>query len=298
MFVLILTTTAYAPLALLQGWLAHRRPVSTPLTQVVEAARQGFVGGVTWGDTWPALAGARRACWRCSARFALRGMRRHGRFEPTRRPLAARSELATARCRARCSARAGPRASATACPYAYTRPSPARYPWQWYWDSCFAAIVWRRFDRERSRAELETLLARCRPDGFIGHVDLLGPPDLAPAPRLLQRRLALGADDRDDPAAAARLGVADRGRRSRPPSRGSPRHHEWLREQPRPRGRRAAVAGPARRVGARLLAEVRPGLGPAGARAAAASRCWSPATGGSAGTRGGSGTPAGRCSAR
>jgi hypothetical protein len=55
-------------------------------------------------------------------------------------------------------------------PYAYTRPSPTRYPWQWYWDSCFAAIVWRRFDPSRSRAELETLLRACRADGFVGHV--------------------------------------------------------------------------------------------------------------------------------
>ncbi len=54
-------------------------------------------------------------------------------------------------------------------PYAYTSPSPGRYPWQWYWDSCFAAIVWRRFEPHRSRAELETLLAAQRPDGFIGH---------------------------------------------------------------------------------------------------------------------------------
>lgn len=53
--------------------------------------------------------------------------------------------------------------------FAYTQPSPSRYPWQWYWDSCFAAIVWRRFDRERSRAELESLLAAQREDGFIGH---------------------------------------------------------------------------------------------------------------------------------
>lgn len=53
--------------------------------------------------------------------------------------------------------------------YAYTSPSPGRYPWQWYWDSCFAAIVWRRFDRERARAELQTLLAAQRPDGFVGH---------------------------------------------------------------------------------------------------------------------------------
>jgi hypothetical protein len=53
--------------------------------------------------------------------------------------------------------------------FAYTRPSPERYRWQWYWDSCFAAIAWRHFDRSRSRAELETLLAAAQPDGFIGH---------------------------------------------------------------------------------------------------------------------------------
>jgi hypothetical protein len=54
-------------------------------------------------------------------------------------------------------------------PFAYTRPSPTRYPWQWYWDSCFAAIVWRRFDPARARDELETLLSAQREDGFIGH---------------------------------------------------------------------------------------------------------------------------------
>jgi hypothetical protein len=53
--------------------------------------------------------------------------------------------------------------------YAYTEPSPGRYPWQWYWDSCFAAIAWRRFDTGRSRRELETLLSAAEPDGFIGH---------------------------------------------------------------------------------------------------------------------------------
>jgi len=53
--------------------------------------------------------------------------------------------------------------------FSYTEPSPGRYPWQWYWDSCFAAIVWRRFEPARARAELESLLARQRPDGFVGH---------------------------------------------------------------------------------------------------------------------------------
>jgi hypothetical protein len=54
-------------------------------------------------------------------------------------------------------------------PFAYTCPSPTHYPWQWYWDSCFTAIVWRRFAPERSRRELESLLDAQREDGFIGH---------------------------------------------------------------------------------------------------------------------------------
>ncbi|MGB7684272.1 MAG: hypothetical protein WBL45_00645 [Solirubrobacterales bacterium] len=53
--------------------------------------------------------------------------------------------------------------------YSYTEPSPGRYPWQWYWDSCFAAIVWRRFDPAQARAELESLLEVQRPDGSLGH---------------------------------------------------------------------------------------------------------------------------------
>ena len=54
-------------------------------------------------------------------------------------------------------------------PYAYSRPSPGHYPWQWYWDSCFHAIVWRRFDRDRAERELRSLLDGGRADGFIGH---------------------------------------------------------------------------------------------------------------------------------
>jgi hypothetical protein len=53
--------------------------------------------------------------------------------------------------------------------YGYSRPSPGHYPWQWYWDSCFHAIVWRRFDRARAESELRSLLAGGSEDGFIGH---------------------------------------------------------------------------------------------------------------------------------
>ncbi|HZA58513.1 MAG TPA: hypothetical protein VE523_04930 [Solirubrobacterales bacterium] len=54
-------------------------------------------------------------------------------------------------------------------PYAYVPPSPTHYYWQWYWDSCFHAIVWRRFERERARRELTSLLDGGAEDGFIGH---------------------------------------------------------------------------------------------------------------------------------
>jgi Mannosylglycerate hydrolase MGH1-like glycoside hydrolase domain len=60
--------------------------------------------------------------------------------------------------------------------YGYTAPSPGRYPWQWYWDSCFAAIAWQRFDPARARRELETLLRASRADGFIGHTIFWGEP--------------------------------------------------------------------------------------------------------------------------
>jgi hypothetical protein len=60
--------------------------------------------------------------------------------------------------------------------YAYTAPSSGRYPWQWYWDSCFSAIVWRRFSDVRAREELETLLRAATDDGFIGHTIFWGEP--------------------------------------------------------------------------------------------------------------------------
>jgi glycogen debranching enzyme len=53
-------------------------------------------------------------------------------------------------------------------PYAFTCPSRPRYRHQWYWDSCFRAIVWRRFDPRRARDELRTLL-RAGERGFVPH---------------------------------------------------------------------------------------------------------------------------------
>ncbi|HYX78095.1 MAG TPA: ABC transporter permease [Solirubrobacterales bacterium] len=74
MLLLVLTTTAYAPLHLLTGWL-HTVARYNPVTQVVETARQGFVGGITWGDTWPGLLALAGLLALLSA-LAVRGMRR------------------------------------------------------------------------------------------------------------------------------------------------------------------------------------------------------------------------------
>ncbi|MBI2764000.1 MAG: hypothetical protein HYX54_09700 [Chloroflexi bacterium] len=52
----------------------------------------------------------------------------------------------------------------------YVCPSADTYPFQWFWDSCFHAIVLSHFDGERAEAELRTLLTNQRADGFIPHV--------------------------------------------------------------------------------------------------------------------------------
>lgn len=74
MMALILTTTAYAPLALLQPWLRTVAEIN-PVTEVVEAARQGFIGGVTWAETWPGIV-ALLGLLAVLGALALREMRR------------------------------------------------------------------------------------------------------------------------------------------------------------------------------------------------------------------------------
>lgn len=75
-FMAVLFTTSYAPLDLLTGWL-HDVATYNPVTQVVEAVRQGFVGDVTWGDTWPGLV-ALVGLSLVLGTLALRGMSRTG----------------------------------------------------------------------------------------------------------------------------------------------------------------------------------------------------------------------------
>jgi ABC-type multidrug transport system permease subunit len=53
-FIAVLFTSAYAPAALLTGWLRTVSRVN-PVTHVLTGVRQGFVAHITWAGTWPAL---------------------------------------------------------------------------------------------------------------------------------------------------------------------------------------------------------------------------------------------------
>jgi ABC-2 type transport system permease protein len=74
MMALVLLTPAYAPPELLQPWLETVAQIN-PVSHVIEAARQGFLGGVSWSDTWPGLL-ALAGLLAVLGALALREMRR------------------------------------------------------------------------------------------------------------------------------------------------------------------------------------------------------------------------------
>ncbi|MDZ7732054.1 MAG: hypothetical protein U5R31_02165 [Acidimicrobiia bacterium] len=67
-------STGQVPLDIMEGWL-HAAATYNPFTQILEMARQGFVGEVTWGGTWPGLASL-VAFWAVLGAFATRGFQK------------------------------------------------------------------------------------------------------------------------------------------------------------------------------------------------------------------------------
>ncbi|MEZ5243635.1 MAG: ABC transporter permease [Acidimicrobiales bacterium] len=53
-FLLMFPSIGQVPLALLDGWMKSVARVN-PVTNVMRMMRQGFLGEVTWADTWPGL---------------------------------------------------------------------------------------------------------------------------------------------------------------------------------------------------------------------------------------------------
>jgi ABC-type multidrug transport system permease subunit len=72
-FMAVLFTSSYAPLDLLTGWL-HDVATYNPVRFMIDAARQGFVGDVSWSTTGKGLA-ALVGLAAVIVAFALRGLR-------------------------------------------------------------------------------------------------------------------------------------------------------------------------------------------------------------------------------
>lgn len=62
--------------------------------------------------------------------------------------------------------------------YEYTVPSPDTYPYQWFWDSCFHAIVLAELDPEMAKKELRALVSKQFEGGLIPHMIYWQPGDL------------------------------------------------------------------------------------------------------------------------
>jgi ABC-2 type transport system permease protein len=72
-FLVVFLSTAQVPLTVMTGWL-HQVARFNPMTNILALARQGFIGDVSWAQTWPgllALAGGIVVL----GLFAVRGLR-------------------------------------------------------------------------------------------------------------------------------------------------------------------------------------------------------------------------------
>lgn len=55
--------------------------------------------------------------------------------------------------------------------YSYVRPSPGKYPFQWFWDTFFHIYILCALDEcEAAKNNLRSIFAMQEPDGFVGHM--------------------------------------------------------------------------------------------------------------------------------
>lgn len=53
----------------------------------------------------------------------------------------------------------------------YTKPSPTRYPFQFFWDTCFHIYIFSALgEQDMAKEHLRSLFALQRPNGFVGHM--------------------------------------------------------------------------------------------------------------------------------
>lgn len=69
----------------------------------------------------------------------------------------------------------------------FTIPTSRLYPYQWNWDSAFAALGFARFDRRRAWTEIEMLFAAQWDNGMVPHIIFRSnDPDYFPGPDIWQ----------------------------------------------------------------------------------------------------------------
>lgn len=75
----------------------------------------------------------------------------------------------------------------------YTVPTEGLYPYQWNWDSAFAAFGFAAFDTDRAWTELETLLAGQWENGMVPHIQFhVADPGYFPGPDVWGTEAAIG----------------------------------------------------------------------------------------------------------
>lgn len=86
----------------------------------------------------------------------------------------------------------------------YTLPTHGLYPYQWNWDSAFAAWGFATFDPERGWTELETLLSGQWDDGMVPHILFHRPdPGYFPGPDVWMGRGPIASSGISQPPVAA-----------------------------------------------------------------------------------------------
>lgn len=86
----------------------------------------------------------------------------------------------------------------------YTVPTPGLYPYQWNWDSVFAALGFAVFDRERAWREIETLFDAQWVDGMVPHIVFRkNDPSYFPGPEIWQSNTIPMTSGHSQPPVAA-----------------------------------------------------------------------------------------------
>lgn len=88
----------------------------------------------------------------------------------------------------------------------YTVPTPRLYPYQWNWDSAFAALGFAAFDRPRAWQELNSLFEAQWADGMVPHIIFRrDDPEYYPGPLVWQSGTIPASSGHSQPPVAASI---------------------------------------------------------------------------------------------